>query len=169
MCRVSRPLPTVFYDAVIMKHRAPALLVSLPLLLGGCAALNDATMRALATSAPALAVMGEQVLSGEVLLYTDRSATLQLRGAGEAGPSCMGSMRYTSSTGGTVHLRCSDGRQAQFNYTALGETSGHGSGRSSDAQSVSLSYGLPPEAARAWLVAPPGKRLVSDGERLRLE
>ncbi|MCZ8250998.1 MAG: hypothetical protein O9318_00860 [Hylemonella sp.] len=146
----------------------PALLLSLPLLLGGCAALNDATMRALATPAPALAVIGERVLTGEVLLYTDRSATLQLQSQGEPALSCMGSMRYTSSTGGVVNLRCSDGRQARLAYTALGETSGHGAGRD-ETHSVSLTYGLAPEAARAWLIAPPGKRLVPDGGSLRLE
>jgi hypothetical protein len=170
MRRVSRPLRTVFYDAGIMKNRAyaPALLLSLPLLLGGCAALNDATMRALATPAPALAVIGERVLKGDVLLYTDRSATVQLQGQGEPSLSCMGSMRYTSSTGGTVSLRCSDGRQARLAYTALGETSGYGTGRD-ETLSFSLTYGLAPEAARAWLIAPPGKQLVPDGDNLRLE
>ena len=42
---------------------------------------------------------------GEVMLYTDRSATVQLRGQEEPALSCMGSMRYTSSTGGMVSLR----------------------------------------------------------------
>lgn len=153
-----------------MTSRSCALasLLSLPLLLGGCAALNDATMRALATSVPALGVIGERVLSGEMLLYTDRSATVQLQGQGEPGLSCMGSMRYTSSTGGMVNLRCSDGRQARLAYTALGETSGYGIGRD-EVHSISLTYGLAPEAARAWLIAPPGKRLVPDGDSLRLE
>lgn len=170
MRRVSRPLRAVFYDADVMKYRAsaPTLLLSLPLLLGGCAALNDATMRALATPAPAYAVIGERVLKGDVVLYTDRSATVQLRSPEEPALSCMGSMRYTSSTGGMVSLRCSDGRQAQLVYTALGETSGHGAGRD-ETHSVSLTYGLDPEAARAWLIAPPGKRLVPDGDSLRLE
>jgi hypothetical protein len=153
-----------------MKTRAcrSALLLSLPLLLGGCAALNDATMRALATSAPALAVVSERVLTGEVLLYTDRSATVQLQSRDEPALSCMGSMRYTGSTGGVVNLRCSDGRQARLVYTALGETSGYGIGRD-ETHSISLAYGLAPEAARAWLIAPPGKRLVPDGDSLRLE
>jgi len=170
MRRVSRPLRAVFYDAHTMQIRAhvPALLLSLPLLVGGCAALNDATMRALATSSPALALIGERVLTGEVMLYTDRSATVQLQGQGEPSLSCMGSMHYTSSTGGTVNLRCSDGRQARLAYTALGETSGYGIGRD-EVHSISLTYGLAPEAARAWLIAPPGKRLVPDGDSLRLE
>lgn len=168
MRRVSRPLLAVFYDPDTMPKPVSythALLLSLPLLLGGCAALNDATLRALATSVPALAVVGDRVLSGEVLLYTDRSATLQLSSTNEPALSCVGSMRYTSSTGGVVNLRCSDGRQTQLPYQALGETSGQGS----NTQGVSLTYGLPPETARAWLMAPAGQRLVPDGSSLRLE
>ena len=144
------------------------LVLSLPFWLGACAALHDATMRALASPAPALAVVGERVLTGEVLLYTDRSATVQLRGEGEPALSCMGRMHYTSSTGGTVSLNCSDGSQALLPYLALSETSGHGRSLTGTAN-ISLTYGLEPEAARAWLVAPEGKRLLPDGNSLRLE
>ena len=152
-----------------MQHRPRLSLIgalSLPCWLGGCAALHDATMNALASPAPALAVVGERVLKGEVLLYTDRSATVQLRGESEPALSCMGRMQYTSSTGGIVSLSCSDGSQAQLPYLALSEASGHGS---NPAGSISLTYGLTPEAARAWLIAPAGKRLVPAGTGLRLE
>lgn len=146
---------------------ASSLLLSL--LLSGCAGLNEATMRALATSVPALAVVGDRVLSGEVLLYTDRTATLELRStSGEPVLNCMGTMRYTSSTGGAITLRCSDGTQAQLPYTALTETSGQGS-HTAHQPAVSLTYGLEPDAARAWLLAPAGKRLVLDSGSLRIE
>lgn len=144
------------------------LALSLPLWLGGCAALHDATLQALASPAPAWAVIGERVLTGEVMIYTDRSATVQLRSSGEPALSCMGRMQYTSSTGGTLSLGCSDGSQTQLPYLALSEISGYGSNRSTNA-SISFTYGLEPEAARAWLIAPAGKRLVPDGKNLRLE
>lgn len=140
--------------------------LALALALGGCAALNDTTMRILATPVPALAVLGERVLAGEALIYTDRSATLQLRSDGDPALSCMGTMRYTSSTAGALKLRCSDGSETQFPYAALSETSGHGR---ADAQEVSLTYGLDAEQARAWLRPPAGKRLIVNGSSLRLE
>jgi hypothetical protein len=152
----------------LIRSHTIALLLTAPLALGGCAALNEATMRALATPVPALAVVGERVLAGEVLLYTDRSATVQLGSNTTPALSCMGAMRYTSSTGGTVQLSCSDGTQARMNFLALSETSGHGSGRAG-VLSASFTYGLDPEPARAWLVAPAGKRLVVSGNGLLVE
>lgn len=147
-------------------HTRSVLLLAGALLLGGCAAVNDVTMRALATSAPALAVVGERVLTGEIVLYTDRSGKLQLRSESEPALSCMGTLRYTATSSGTVNLSCSDGRQAQLPFTALGETSGHGGAAGGP---ISFTYGLAPEPARAWLTPPPGKRLVVSGDTLRLE
>jgi hypothetical protein len=152
----------------LIRLHTIALLLTAPFALGGCAALNEATMRALATRAPALAVVGDRVLAGEVLLYTDRSATVQLGSSTAPALSCMGAMRYTSSTGGTVQLNCSDGSQGRMSFNALSETSGHGSGRAG-ALSASFTYGLEPEPARAWLVAPAGKRLSVSGSELRID
>ena len=152
-----------------MKFHAylrPVLLLAGALLLGGCAAINDATMRALASSASALAVIGERVLTGDMLLYTDRSGKLQLRSEVEPALSCMGSLRYTATASGSMNLSCSDGTQARLPFTALGETSGYGG---TPGGSISFTYGLAPEPARAWLTPPPGKRLVVSGDSLRLE
>ncbi len=144
------------------------LLLAAALILAGCAAMHDATMRALASSAPALAVIGERVYTGEMLLYTDRSGRLELRSAGEPTLSCMGAMRYTATTSGNVTLSCSDGTQARLPFTALGETSGYGSARTASGV-ASFTYGLDAEPARAWLIAPAGKRLLVTGASLRLE
>jgi len=144
----------------------PVLLLAGALLLGGCAAINDATMRALASPASALAVIGERVFTGEMLLYTDRSGKLQLRSEAEPALSCMGSLRYTATASGSMSLSCSDGTQARLPFTALGETSGYGG---TPGGPISFTYGLAPEPARAWLTPPPGKRLVVSGDSLRLE
>jgi hypothetical protein len=152
----------------IPAHVTRSAPLALALALGGCAALNDASMRALATPVPVLALLGERVLAGEALIYTDRSATLQLRSEDEPALSCMGNMRYTSSTVGALRLRCSDGSEAQFPYAALSETSGQGHGRT-ETQEVSLTYGLDAEQARAWLRPPAGKRLLVNGGSLRME
>jgi hypothetical protein len=152
-----------------MKHLAyprSVLLLAGALLLGGCAAINDATMRALASSASAQAVIGERVVTGEMLLYTDRSGKLQLRSDVAPALSCMGALRYTATTSGAVNLSCSDGTQARLPFTALSETSGYGG---MPGGPVSFTYGLAPEPARAWLTPPPGKRLVVEGNSLRIE
>lgn len=146
---------------------APAtLLLALPLLLGGCARSYDMTAKLLASDVPVHAVVGERVLSGRALLYADRTATLTLDAAGEPSLNCMGTMRYTATNGGVVSLRCSDGVQARFPFAALGEISGHGRAAQGN---VSLTYGLEPEPARAWLTPPAGKRLMVSGDNLSLE
>jgi len=152
------------------KPSAPAaLLLVLPLFLGGCARGYDMGANFLASDVPAHAVIGERLLSGRALLYADRTGSLTLAAPGDAALSCMGSMRYTASSSGMVSLRCSDGTQAQLPFTALGEMSGHASGRTSTQVEASLAYGLDPEPARAWLTPPAGKRLVVSGDSLRLE
>lgn len=142
------------------------LLLAGALLLGGCAAVNDATMRVLATPSPAWAVVGEQLLTGQALLYTDRSGTLELQTATEPALSCMGTLRYTATSSGTVNLRCTNGLQVQLPFTALGEASGYGGTAGGP---VSFAYGLEPGPARAWLTPPAGKRLVVSDKSLRLE
>lgn len=149
------------------KPCAPAaLLLVLPLLLGGCARGYDMTANLLASGVPVHAVVGERVLAGRALLYADRSATLTLDTRDEPPLDCMGTMRYTATKGGVISLRCSDGVQAQFPFAALSEISGHGR---TDQGNVSLTYGLEPEPARAWLTPPTGKRLVVSGDHLQLE
>ncbi len=149
-----------------ISHTRSVLLLAGAFGLGGCAALNDATMRALASSTPAMAVIGDRLLTGQALLYTDRSGTLELQAAAEPALSCMGTLRYTATSNGTVTLRCSDGTQAQLPFTALGDARGYGGTAGGP---ISFTYGLAPEPARAWLTPPPGKRLVVSDDSLRLE
>ncbi len=80
----------------------------------------------------------------------------------------MGTMRYTSTSKGVVNLRCSDGLEVQLGFTALSEASGYGQGRYPGG-AASFTYGLDAEGARAWLVAPEGKRLLVRGDDLRIE
>lgn len=153
-----------------MKFTPLALPVALLLAaaLSGCAAVNDMTMRLLASSAPALAVVNDSVLSGTALLYTDRTGTLNLESPDEPMLKCMGALRYTASRSGTVNLRCSDGSAALLPFAALSETSGHGSVATARG-TASFAYGLAPQDAIAYLTAPDGKRLAADGDSLRLE
>jgi hypothetical protein len=127
--------------------------------LNGCGWMYDKTMRTLASRSLALAVLGDRLLTGKAMLYTDRTGTLELSDATDtqqtATISCMGTLRYTNSTGGTLELQCSDGAQIRLPYTALSETRGHAAGGG-----ASLTYGLPPAEARALLTPPPGRKLT---------
>lgn len=141
--------------------------VVLALSLAGCAKINDLSTRVLSSSASALAVVSDTLLSGKVVITTDRTGTVTLES--DSGLKCMGSLRYTASRSGTIALQCSDGNEATMDFRALSETSGHASGRSLRGP-ASLTYGLDPLDAAAYLTLPPGKRLVpggSSGSRLQ--
>lgn len=142
--------------------------IVLVLSLAGCAKINDVGMRLISSSAPALAVVNETLLSGELKLFTDRTGTVALN-AGSA-LQCMGNMRYTASKSGAINLKCSDNTEVSLNFNALSETSGFASGRGARGP-ASLTFGLEPANAAAYLTLPPGKRIVSDSKTgiLRLE
>lgn len=135
----------------------PALLL---LALAGCAKINDAGMRLVASNAPAYAVVNGSVLGGTASLYVDRSGTLSLDATDGTGLKCMGRLRYTATKSGVITLQCSDGTDALLNFTAVRETSGYGSGRTASGP-VSVAFGFEPADAPAYLPLPPGKRLVN--------
>jgi hypothetical protein len=142
-----------------MKVITPALLLALS--LAGCAKISDLSQKALSSTAPALAVVNETLLRGEVEFFFDRKGTVRLQA--DAGMSCMGGLRYTASRAGTINLQCSDGSEVRLDFVALSETRGHASGRGAQGPAT-LAYGLAPNDAAAYLMLPPGKRLVTGKE-----
>lgn len=162
-------------------------------LVAGCADLNDTGLSALATRVGAFAIVNDQLLQGEMTLFPDHTGTLTLRtpdGPGtapgfnglnpEATPSpslpapsgmasCVGRMRYASSTLAEMDLRCHDGSVAPVRLALIGETRGYGYGQTTTGQ-VSVTFGLRPTEARAHLTVPKGRQLVerSDSDALEL-
>lgn len=156
---------SVPYHHSAMKAYTTSLMLALS--LAGCAKINDVGMRLISSSAPALAVVNETLLSGEVKLFTDRTGTVALNAGG--GLQCMGNMRYTASKSGAINLKCSDNTEASLSFNALSETSGFASGRGARGP-ASLTFGLEPAKAVAYLTLPPGKRIVTSAEGgLRLQ
>lgn len=150
-----------------MKPFAILLCAALVLATTGCAKINDAGMRLLSSSAPALAVVSGTLLSGRVSLLSDRTGTVSLESP--YGLKCMGDLRYTASRSGSINLRCSDGTSVSLAFNALSETSGFANSQEAR-QPASLAYGLEPAQATAYLIPPSGKRIVSNAEgHLRLE
>ena len=169
-----------------------AVLVPLLALLAACADINDTGLAALATRVPAYAVVNEQLVQGEMTLYTDRTGTVALRVEmakpanespfdfpGTAKPverpvdrpilnSCLGRFRYTATTYGVIDLRCNEGSTAELRMALIGETRGYGYGQTPTGM-VSLTFGMGPTEARAHLIPPTGKQLWETGGASGLE
>ena len=166
-----------------MKHSCMLSTLVVPLLLAACADINDTGMAALATRVQAYAVVNEQLVQGEMTLYTNRTGTVTLRAgdtAQQQSPvsdfetpspqtkppaerpilnSCLGRFRYTATTYGVVDLRCNEGSTAELRMALIGETRGYGYGQTATGQS-SLTFGMAPTEARAHLTTPPGRQLL---------
>ena len=137
-----------------MKSTAIWLITTL--FLVSCAKINDTAMNLMSSSSPAVAVVNDSLLTGKVVLFTDRTGTLDLQSDKEPVLKCMGRMRYTATQSGAVNLKCSDGTDALLTFSAIGETSGHGSGKTARG-TAAFTYGMDTSEAAAYLRLPAGK------------
>lgn len=149
-------------------------------LLAGCANLNDAGMATMASHVSAFAIVNEQLVQGEMTLFPDHSGSVALRSdatgtapapqpAGKATlSSCVGRLRYTSTTMGSVDLRCNDGSVANLRMALIGETRGYGYGQTASGL-ASLTFGMTPTEARAHLTVPPNRQLIDASDGIYLE
>ena len=147
--------------------------------LTGCADLNDTGLAALSYKVPAYAIVDEQLVQGEMVLFPDHTGTITLRADVEAGvasklankpamTSCVGRLRYTATTAGVIDLRCNDGAIADLRMALIGDTRGYGYGYTAKGL-ASAAFGFTPVEARAHLTAPPGKQLLERTEGGGLE
>jgi hypothetical protein len=167
-----------------MEYARTLSTLALPALLAACADLNDTGLAILATRVQAYAIVNEQLVQGEMTLYTDRTGTVTLRvevakPAADNNPfdftsaapkpverpaerpilnSCLGRFRYTATTYGVIDLRCNEGSTAELRMALIGETRGYGYGQTATGQ-ASLTFGMAPTEARAHLTTPHGKQL----------
>lgn len=145
-------------------------------LLSGCADLNDTALAAVATRVPAHAIVNEQLVQGEMTLFPDHTGTVALRGDVQPGAgaekvtlsSCVGRLRYTATTMGSIDLRCNDGSVADLRMALIGDTRGYGYGQTATGL-ASLTFGMTPVEARAHLTVPPGKQLLDRTDPSGLE
>jgi hypothetical protein len=155
-------------------------------LLVGCADINDTGLAALSYKVSAYAIVDEQLVQGEMVLFPDHTGTITLRA--EAVPagmvvaannaprppgkavmtSCVGRMRYTGTTAGVIDLRCNDGAIADLRMALIGDTRGYGYGYTATGL-ASVVFGFTPAEARAHLTVPPGKQLLERAEGGGLE
>lgn len=136
--------------------------------LAGCAMVNDKALHLFSSDAPAFAIVNGQLLEGAVTLLPDRTGHLGVTGSKEPITSCSGFVRYESSTAGSIDLRCNDGTAASMRYSLLSETRGYAYGATANG-TASLTFGLAPAQAAAYLTVPAGQKLVVRGEGLDLQ
>jgi len=149
--------------------RVWATALGLSLGLGGCAHVNDASLTLFSSSRIAYAIVDEQVLTGDMQFFHDRTATLALRSDPSAGSgigaspaaltSCVGRMRYSATNSGAMDLRCNGGVVADVQVTLMGETRGYGYG-STATGAASLAFGMSQQEAKAHLAVPANRQLV---------
>jgi hypothetical protein len=172
-----------------MKHQTMGLALATTAVLAGlagCADLNDTGLMALSTRVQAYAVVDEQLVQGEMTLFPDHTGTVALRADATAASapaeaasaprsagkpvltSCVGRLRYTATTLGSIDLRCNDGAVADLRMALIGDTRGYGYGQTATGL-ASLTFGMTPVEARAHLTVPPGKQLLDRTESSGLE
>ena len=150
-----------------------ALLTAAPLLLSlaSCGHLSDGGMTLMASSVSAVAVVHDTLLQGKVVMFTDRTGTINLAAhvpASSAAPAvpsltCTGRLLYTATKSGVVNLRCNDGTEEGLAFTALSETRGVAQGNSVRGP-LGVVFGMEPIDAIAYLSPPAGQRLVLNPE-----
>jgi hypothetical protein len=139
--------------------------------------VDDKAQALFASTSDAIALVNGQLLVGKLQIGIDHTGTLLLAQPAPAPvpkaaasgttsstatnisrTSCSGRFRYTSSTAGAVDLRCNDGTSVDMTIALLSVTRGYGYGQNA-AGPASMTFGLTPQAARAYLLVPAGKQL----------
>lgn len=157
---------------------ASAWALALSLGLSGCARLSETGVLLLGTTVPALAIVNGQVLQGEVQLLPDRTGSAALRANSNASnnaestsiSNCMGRLRFTGTTAGEIDLRCNDGSMTKLVFSLVSDATGYAYGQTATAP-ASLTFGMRPAVASAYLTVPPSKKLLerADGASLELQ
>lgn len=117
----------------------------------------------LSSNGPVIAILGGELLVGEVTAHLAGWGTIALRSRSNPGLSCDGEFSATDAG----QLRCSDGASATFEFQRLSLRRGYGAGKSSRG-AISFTYGLTAEESAPYLKLPPGKALSQDSSNLRL-
>lgn len=160
-CFFSLQVKLAGLTSCIMRFSSISLLMLL--CLSGCAKINDARMELLSSSSPSLAVVNDNLLAGKVVLFTDRTGTLNLESKSTQGLKCLGDLRFTASRSGVANLKCTDGTDISMTFNAIGETRGFGNGKTSRGP-ASFAFGFAPADAASYLNLPAGKRIITDAE-----
>ncbi len=121
----------------------------------------------LSSTGPVIAILGGELLVGEVTAHLAGWGTIALRSPSDPALTCVGEFSATEALGDAGQLRCSDGASAMFEFQRLSLRRGYGAGKSSHS-ALSFTYGLSADESAPYLKLPPGKALSEEGSNLRL-
>ena len=135
--------------------------------LSACANQSGAHMGLLTTTTPVVAIVGDELYTGESVSYIDGTGVMKIKSAANPQQECSGDFRYESERLGVGDMRCTGGSNATFQFRALSTMTGYGFGRARTGD-VSFAYGMTPEQAEPYLRLPNGKKLRQKNSRLIL-
>ena len=130
-------------------------IVTLGLLLSGCANESGARMGLFTAKSPVAVTIKGDIFVGWAVGDISGSGTIDIQSAIDPENTCVGEFRYTStwSLVGKGTVSCKDGSQGTFNFKGLTNLKGYGYGNSNRG-AVTFTYGMTAEEAAKYLQKP---------------
>lgn len=148
-----------------MKGISAAVLVLVAATLPGCARMADTAQSLFVSSTPAVALVGAQLVQGQLQVYNDNTGFIALEGNPQRQPvlRCSGRMPVTGTFSREIDLRCSNGVQTRIAMNMRTDLRGFAYGGEGE-QAVSLVFGLESSEVLALLKPPAQMALtIQDG------
>lgn len=149
-----------------MKGISAAALVLVAALLSGCARMADTAQSLFVSTTPAVALVGPQLVQGQLQVYNDSTGFIALESSPMRAPvlRCSGRLPVTGFFSREIDLRCSNGVQTRLALSLRTDLRGFAYGGEGD-QAISLAFGLEPSEVLALLKPPaPMALTVQDGD-----
>lgn len=137
-----------------MSKPLQARILALCIALAGWTGAANAGL--LSSTGPVIAILGGELLVGEVTAHLAGWGTIALRSRSNPALTCVGEFSATEALGDAGQLKCSDGASATFEFQRLSLRRGYGSGQSSRGP-LSFTYGLTAEESAPYLKLPAGE------------
>ena len=118
-------------------------------------------------TAPVLAMLQDDLFTGEAVGYMDRTGTISMTSTIDPDRKCVGQFRYTGSKVGIARVQCNDGEEGELTFNALSMLSGYGYGKTTRGP-ASFTFGLTPEESSKYLTLPKGKQIRQKQEGPKL-
>jgi hypothetical protein len=143
------------------------LIIAVCSALSACANTSGARMGLLTTTMPVVALVSNEVYTGDAVSYIDGTGKMRLKAETDPQRECQGAFRYETGNFGKGKLQCADGSTAVFHFHAMSTLTGYGYGKA-DRGHVRFTYGLTPDQAAPYLRLPAGKKLQRKDSALLL-
>jgi hypothetical protein len=143
------------------------LVMGIAACIGLTGAATEASADLFSATGTVIAMLAEDLYLGEAVGHLNGAGTLAIHSQQNPGLTCSGQFTSSAELGGAGQLDCSDGSSAKFTFQRMSVLRGHGVG-SHTRGALRFAYGLSAEEAGPYLDLPQGKKLISDGNGLKL-